>query len=91
MDQEGVERVFGEDGIIVRTLKKTYKLDEKKIKEFESPLKDKWEDALKVDGIALNRISGHYCRLKPEEKLKKCKVVDKESKVLSICKKGRLN
>lgn len=84
MDQEGVERVFGENGIIARTLRKTYKYDDKKIREILEPL-DKWEDVLKVDGIALKNILG----VLPFEKRKEvedAKVIDKESKSFSVKK-----
>ncbi|HBO16860.1 MAG: UvrD/REP helicase [Candidatus Moranbacteria bacterium GW2011_GWE2_35_2-] len=55
MDQEGVERVFSENGIIVRTLRSTYKYDEKKIREILAPL-GQWENVVKIDAIALKKI-----------------------------------
>lgn len=85
MDQEGVERVFGENGIIARTLRKTYKYDEKKIREILEPL-DKWEDVLKVDGIALKNILG-VLPFDAKKEIENAKVVDKESKSFSV-KKG---
>jgi len=85
MDQEGVERVFGEQGIIARSLRKTYKYDEKKIREILEPL-DKWESVLKVDGIALrNILSALPFQAKTE--IEKAKVVDKETKSLAVKKK----
>ncbi|MDO8529770.1 MAG: PD-(D/E)XK nuclease family protein [bacterium] len=84
MDQEGVERVFGENGTIARTLRKTYKYDEKKIREILEPL-DKWEDVLKVDGIALKNILG-VLPLEAKVEIEKAKVVDKESKGFSVKK-----
>lgn len=85
MDQEGVERVFGPEGVIAKTLRKTYKYDDKKLKEILAPL-DHWEDILKVDGIALRNILGV---LPPEtrQKIEKAKLIDKETKSLSIKKK----
>ncbi|MBU2028710.1 PD-(D/E)XK nuclease family protein [Patescibacteria group bacterium] len=88
MDQEGVERVFGENGLIAKTLRKTYKYDEKKIKEILEPL-DKWEDVLKVDGIALKNILASL-PLTTKEALEKAKTVNKESYTLTI-KKGKNN
>jgi RecB family exonuclease len=85
MDQEGVDRVFGEEGIIARTLRKTYKYDEKKLREILEPL-DKWEDVLKVDGIALRNILGvlpYQVRADAE----KAKVIDRESKTFVVKKK----
>ena len=37
MEQEGVERVFGESGIIAQTLRRTYKYDDKKLREILEP------------------------------------------------------
>jgi RecB family exonuclease len=85
MNQEGVERVFGESGIIARTLRKTYKYDDKKIKEILEPL-GKWEDIRKVDGIALRNILG-VLPLEARQEIEKAKVVDKESSSLIVKKK----
>lgn len=85
MDQEGVERVFSEDGIIAQTVRKTYKYDEKQLREILEPL-DKWEDILKIDGIALKNIMGV---LSPSARkdIESAKILDKESRSLSIKKK----
>lgn len=88
MDQEGVERVFGEGGLIAKTLRKTYKYDEEKIREILEPL-DKWEDVLKVDGIALRNILA-ILPLETKTALEKAKLVNKESYVLTV-KKGKNN
>lgn len=88
MDQEGVERVFGENGIIARTLRKTYKYDEKKIREILEPL-DKWEDVLKIDGVALKNILG-VLPLEAKKEVEGAKVVDKESKSFSVKKNNNI-
>jgi len=85
MEQEGVERVFGEQGIIARSLRKTYKYDEKKIREILEPL-DKWESVLKVDGVALKNILG-VLPFEAKTEIEKAKVVDKETKTLAVKKK----
>ncbi len=85
MDQEGVERVFGSQGIIARTIRKTYKYDEKKLREILEPL-DHWEDILKVDGIALKNILDSL-PVSIRQEIEKAKIVDKETKSLSIKKK----
>lgn len=85
MEQEGVERVFGESGIIATTLRKTYKYDEKRLKEILEPLQH-WEDVLKVDGIALKNILG-VLPLPARQEVEKAKVLDKETKSLSVKKK----
>ncbi|MDO8241111.1 MAG: PD-(D/E)XK nuclease family protein [Candidatus Moranbacteria bacterium] len=85
MDQEGVERVFGAQGIIARSLRKTYKYDDKKIREILEPL-DKWESVLKVDGVALKQILG-VLPFDARTEIEKAKVVDKETKTLAVKKK----
>jgi len=85
MDQEGVDRVFGEKGIIAQSLRKTYKYDEKKLREILEPL-DKWEDILKVDGIALRNILG-ILPSPAKKEVEAAKIVDKETKSLLIKKK----
>jgi len=85
LDQEGVERVFGENGIIARTLRKTYKYDDKKIKELLEPL-DKWKEVVKIDGIALKNIMG-VLPIEIRQEIEKAKVVDKETKSLVVKKK----
>ncbi len=84
MDQEGVERVFGENGLIARTLRKTYKYDENKIKEILAPL-GKWENVVKVDGIALKNIMP-VLPMEAREEIDRAKIVDKQSKSFSVKK-----
>lgn len=85
MAQEGVERVFGEAGIIAATLRKTYKYDEKKLKEILQPL-NHWEDVLKVDGVALKNILG-VLPLPVRSEIEKAKTIDKETRSLAVKKK----
>ncbi|MDQ1284035.1 MAG: 1 protein [Patescibacteria group bacterium] len=85
MAQEGVERVFGESGIVGQSLRRTYKYDAKKLKEILEPL-DKWEEILKVDGIALKNILG-VLPLDARHEIEKAKIVDKETKSLVVKKK----
>lgn len=85
MQQEGVERVFGEQGIIARTIRKTYKYDEEKIREILEPL-NKWEAVLKVDGIALKSIMGVLPSATKDE-IEKAKKINKETVALAVKKK----
>jgi len=85
MEQEGVYRVFGEAGIIAQTLRKTYKYDEVQLKAILEPL-DKWEAVLKVDGIALKNILP-VLPFDARKKVESAKVLDKESKSLTVKKK----
>ncbi len=84
MEQEGVDRVFDDAGIIGKSLRKTYKYDAEKLRTLLEPL-DKWEAILKVDGIALRNILAILptpTRIAVEE----AKVLDKESISLSVKK-----
>lgn len=85
MSQEGIDRVFSEEGIIAQTLRKTYKYDEKKLREILEPL-DKWEAILKVDGIALRNILGALSPTVRKE-VEKSKEIDKETKSFIVKKK----
>ncbi len=86
MEGEGVERVFGEDGIIGKSLRSTYKYDEKKLRDILEPL-DKWEDVLKVDGVALRNIMATL-PYPVKEEITEAKILDKQSVSLSV-KKGK--
>lgn len=85
MEQEGVDRVFGEGGVIAQSLRKTYKYDDAELRAILEPL-DKWEAVLKVDGIALKNI---IPLLSPAARkdVENAKVLDKESKSLTVKKK----
>ena len=85
MEQEGVERVFSDAGIIAQSVRKTYKFDEALLKDILEPL-DKWEDVLKVDGMALKKIMPLLSPAARKD-VESAKVLDKESKSLTIKKK----
>ena len=88
MEEEGVERVFGEGGIIAKSLRTTYKYDEQKLRDILEPV-DKWESVLKVDGVALRNILATLPSALKEE-VAKTKEIDKRSTSLSV-KKGSLD
>lgn len=85
MEQEGVERVFGSQGIIAKTSRKTYQYNEEKLKEILKPL-NKWEDILKVDGTALRNILD-VLPLSARKKVEQAKIISKETQGLSLKKK----
>jgi len=85
MDEENVEQVFADAGSILRTLRKTYRYDAEKLREILSPL-GKWEEILKVDGIALRKVAG-VLPVETRREVEKAKEVDKESKSY-VVKKG---
>lgn len=84
MEQEGVDRVFDEQGIIGKSLRKTYKYDAEKLRAILEPI-DKWESVLKVDGIALRTILATLPS-SVQESAEAAKVLDKESTSLSVKK-----
>lgn len=84
MEQEGVDRVFDEQGIIGKSLRKTYKYDEEELRALLEPL-DKWESVLKVDGVALRTILATLPS-SIKESVEQTKVLDKESVSLSVKK-----
>lgn len=85
MEQEGVSRVFSKNGSITETLRKTYSYDKKRLKEILEPL-DKWEDVLKIDGVALKNILD-ILPINTRTDIKKLKIIDKETKGLLVKKK----
>jgi len=85
MDKENVSQVFSDAGRIFRTLRKTYKYDEQRLRQILEPL-DKWEDILKVDGIALKNILG-VLPFETRKEVEKAKEIDKTSASFLV-KKG---
>ncbi|MFZ2153913.1 MAG: PD-(D/E)XK nuclease family protein [Candidatus Moraniibacteriota bacterium] len=84
MDQEGVERVFSESGIIARTLRQTYKYDDQKIKAILDPL-GKWEAVNKINATALKSILPTL-PTEAKQEVEAAKLLDKESFGFSIKK-----
>jgi putative RecB family exonuclease len=89
MDQKSIEQVFSDAGSILRTLRKTYKYDAEKLREILSPL-GKWEEILKVDGIALRKVSG-VLTADIRKEIEKAKETDKESKSYIVKKDEKKN
>jgi len=85
MSREDMNQVFSEAGKIYQTLRKTYKYDKDRLRAVLEPL-DRWEDVLKVDGIALKNILG-ILPVEAKREVEKAREVDKESKSF-IVKKG---
>ena len=84
MDRENVDQVFGDAGRILRTIRKTYKYDKNKLRAILEPL-DKWEEILKVDGIALKNILG-VLSSEARRETEKAREVDRESKSFIVKK-----
>lgn len=86
MDKEKIDQVFSDAGSVLRSIRKTYKYDNLKLRELLEPL-DKWEGILKVDGTALRKIIG-VLPFNVKKEIEKAKEIDKESKSFMI-KKGQ--
>ena len=84
MDRENVDQVFADAGRILRTIRKTYKYDQEKLRSILEPL-DKWESVLKIDGIALKNILG-VLPIDTRKEAEKAREVDKESKSFIVKK-----
>lgn len=85
MESEGVDRVFGDRGIIGKSLRKTYKYDEEKLRAILAPL-GRLDDVMKIDGVALKKVAGEL-PLAVKKEIEEARVPDKESVSLSV-KKG---
>ena len=55
MEQEGLTRVFGDEGVISQKTAQRYEYDWEKVKSLLSPL-GKWEEILKADETRLSRV-----------------------------------
>lgn len=90
MDQEDVERVFGDGALIERSRTQKYKYDTERLRSLLSPL-DKWEQVLKVDAVALKKTLSDLpkdVRARIEEN---AKVPDKETVSLKVKKSSTAN
>jgi len=77
--------VFGENGIIAKSKRKTYGYDKEKIKALLEPL-GFWEEITKIDGIALRGIL-EVLPFEVRKSLEEAKTLEKETETL-IVKKG---
>ena len=84
MGQEGVDRVFGQNGIIARSLRVTYKYDEEKIRSILEPL-GRWQEVLKLDKTALKNISD-LLPASVKKEVEKAKIEDKKTSSLMVKK-----
>ncbi len=85
MDQEEVERVFSDEGVIARTLRQTYKYDSTKLQEILEPL-EKWNDVNKINLVQLKSVLATLPTSTKKE-IEKLKTLDRETKSFSVKKK----
>lgn len=84
MDQEGMERLFGQDGYITRQTIQRFKYDSQLVKDILEPI-GKWQEIMKVDEAKLKKTIKelpHDLRQKIED----AKKMDKEYKTFSVSK-----
>lgn len=85
MESEGVERVFGGRGIIGKSLRKTYKYDEDRLRDILAST-GRLDEVMKIDGTALKKVAGEL-PLAVKKEIEAARVIDKESVSLTV-KKG---
>jgi len=88
MDQEGLERLFGEDGYITRQAIQRFKYDSETLRAILEPL-GRWQDVLKVDDVKLKKVAKELPTEK-RAKIEEARKLDKEYKTLSL-KKAKKN
>ena len=79
MEEQGLTRVFGEEGYVSKKLQQRYEYDLEKVKQILSPL-GKWEEILKADETKLRKI----LREVPEETRKEIENARRVSKEYSV-------
>ncbi len=84
MDQEGLERLFGDDGYITRQAIQRFKYDSETLRAILEPL-GRWQDVLKVDDVKLKKVAKDLPAAK-RAKIEEARKLDKEYKILSLKK-----
>lgn len=82
MDQEGMERLFGDDGYITRQAIQRFKYDAQILRQILEPL-GRWHDILKVDDTKLKKVAKEL-PADTREKIEKARKIEKEYKTLSL-------
>lgn len=85
-DNNKIERVFGEEGYITRTLQKRYAYNSDLVKSILQPL-GKWEEVLRVDDTKLKKIFSTLPS-SAQEKIQGAKIIEKEFHILTTTKKS---
>ena len=88
MDQEGLERLFGDDGYITRQAIQRFKYDSETLRAILEPL-GRWQDVLKVDDVKLKKVAKELPADK-RAKIDETRKLDKEYKILSLKKDKKI-
>lgn len=84
MDQEGVERIFGETKIIERAVRTTYTYDIASVRRVLGS-EDLFDRVIKIDGTKLKKLANEL-PLAQKKDLESARQVDKETKSLTVKK-----
>jgi len=84
MDQEGLERLFGDDGYITRATIQRFKYDTDLLKQILEPL-GKWNEILKIDDTKLKKVAKDL-PASSRQKLEQARKIDKEYKTFAVKK-----
>ena len=86
-EEKELKRIFdsGKVRSVIRNVRKTYKYDPQKVKEILEPL-DKWEDVVKVDGMALRKLKVELSK-DDVDRIENSKELDRESVGLLVKRK----
>lgn len=85
MDQEDIERVFGEAAVVERSKRVTYKYDAEKLKPYLDSI-DQWEHVLKLDPTAVKRVLASFPKPMQKEINERTKVIDKQGVSIKVKK-----
>ena len=88
MDQEGMERLFGDDGYITRQAVQRFKYDSETLRAILEPL-GRWQDVLKIDDVKLKKVTKELPSDK-QSKIETARKLDKEYKILSLKKDRKI-
>lgn len=87
MDQEGLERIFGQDGYLTRQLIQRFKYDSEVVRQILEPL-GQWPNALKIDDAKLKKIIASLPRAE-QIRLETARQVCKEFKTITLKKQSK--
>lgn len=84
MDQEGMERLFGDDGYITRKIIQRFKYDAELLRQILEPL-GKWQEILKIDDAKLKKLAKEL-PIAARANIDSARKIDKEYKSFSVSK-----
>jgi RecB family exonuclease len=86
MEQEKIQRVFGHSAIVEQATRQTFDYNKEALKNILEP-EDRWEDVLKIDGVALRKILGEVSP-SLKKRVEETKELKRETKSLVLKKRS---